>query len=106
MSASLSNYEETLMLTGACGAILRLAQTYKPHPLPGDRPHYAPDKTATVRHIKLEITLDVPNKSISGLCSTTLIPQLTLVWLRGVRRGGDVGRVRGPGRGDTPALRA
>lgn len=69
-----SHYEETLMLTGACGAILRLAQAYKPHPLPGDRPHYAPDKAATVRHIKLEIALDVPNKSVSGVCSTTLIP--------------------------------
>ena len=74
MPESLSHYEETLMLSGTCGAVLRLAQTYKPHPLPGDKPHYAPDKAAIVQHIKLEIALDVPNKSVSGVCTTTLVP--------------------------------
>ena len=75
-----SEYEQTLHLAGACGAGLRLsgvgapADGYKPHPLPGDKPHYAPDKTATVQHIKLAITLDIPAKRISGTCSTTLAP--------------------------------
>ncbi|MBI2887197.1 MAG: HEAT repeat domain-containing protein [Chloroflexi bacterium] len=74
MPESASHYEEIQLLSGACGALLRLAQRYKPHPLPGDKPHYAPDKAAEVRHIKLALALDIPNKSINGACSTTLAP--------------------------------
>ena len=68
-----SHYEETLLLTGACNSALRLMQQYTPHPLPGDRPHYAPDKVARIQHIRLDITLDVSNKRVAGECATTLI---------------------------------
>jgi aminopeptidase N len=39
--------------------------------LPGDTVHYAPDRPADVRHVKLTITLDFDKETISGTASTT-----------------------------------
>lgn len=46
----------------------------RPFPLPGDRPHYARDRTIDIRHIKLEITLDLEGKRVSGEVHITLAP--------------------------------
>ena len=39
--------------------------------LPGDRVQYAPDRPADVKHVKLVITLDFENETISGAAHTT-----------------------------------
>ncbi|HLZ58933.1 MAG TPA: M1 family aminopeptidase [Ktedonosporobacter sp.] len=39
--------------------------------LPGDQLHYAPDRPADVRHVKLEIALDFEQETISGTAYTT-----------------------------------
>jgi aminopeptidase N len=36
------------------------------HALPGDRPQWPRDRVVDVRHIKLDLKLDIPNKAISG----------------------------------------
>jgi aminopeptidase N len=51
------------------------APSYKPFPLPGDRPHYAPDKVADIRHVRLELTdFSFDARSFAGRCTTTLAP--------------------------------
>jgi aminopeptidase N len=50
----------------ACaGASLALAGS-RPHPLAGDKPHYARDLVVDVRHIKLEVRIDPKAKRIEG----------------------------------------
>jgi hypothetical protein len=39
--------------------------------LPGDRPTYAPDRPADVRHIDIDLALDFENKSIGGVVTTS-----------------------------------
>lgn len=39
--------------------------------LPGDQPHYAPDRPADVRHVHMDVTLDFERKSVSGIVTTT-----------------------------------
>ncbi len=39
--------------------------------LSGDRVHYAPDRPADVKHVKLDITLDFEQETVSGTVSTT-----------------------------------
>lgn len=39
--------------------------------LPDDSLHYAPDRPADVRHVKLEITLDFDQETVGGTASTT-----------------------------------
>ncbi len=39
--------------------------------LPGDRPHFAPDRPADVRHVHLGITLDFERKAVTGSVTTT-----------------------------------
>jgi aminopeptidase N len=39
--------------------------------LPGDRVHYAPDRPADIRHVKLALTLDFDNESVRGTAWTT-----------------------------------
>ena len=34
--------------------------------LPGDSVHYAPDRPADVKHVKLEVTLDFEQETIAG----------------------------------------
>jgi aminopeptidase N len=52
--------------------------------LPGAKPHYNPDHYGQVQHIFLDLDLDIPNQSFTGICTITLtpvrknIPQLSL----------------------------
>lgn len=39
--------------------------------LPGDQPHYAPDRPVDVRHVALDITVDFAQKELRGTCATT-----------------------------------
>jgi aminopeptidase N len=41
--------------------------------LPGDRPQYAPDRPADIKHVKLDITLDFATESIYGTAYTTFV---------------------------------
>ncbi len=50
------------------------AARYRPFPLPGDKPHYAPDRHYSVKHIALELTVDFPAKSVEGTVRTTITP--------------------------------
>jgi aminopeptidase N len=54
-----------------------LAKDAVPHAqrfeLPGDRPHYAPDRPADTKHVKLDITLDFEAESIYGTAYTTFV---------------------------------
>ncbi len=49
---------------------------HRSFPFPGARPRFAPDRVVDVEHIKLDLTLDVPRKKVSGSCTTTLTPIL------------------------------
>jgi len=57
---------------------------HKSFELPGARPHYNPDRPGQVKHIFLDLVLDIANQSLSGTCTTTVVPvrdgihQLTL----------------------------
>ncbi len=57
---------------------------HKSFELPGARPHYNPDRPGQVKHIFLDLALDIPNQSFGGTCTITLEPirnglnQLTL----------------------------
>ncbi|BAZ03813.1 M1 family metallopeptidase [Calothrix sp. NIES-3974] len=52
--------------------------TEKPHhksfELPGARPHYNPDRPGQVKHIFLDLDLDIPHSRYSGTCTITLVP--------------------------------
>jgi aminopeptidase N len=51
--------------------------------MPGSRPRYSPDRVCAVRHIKLDIVLDVDARRISGTCTLTLSPLVSgATWLR------------------------
>ncbi len=39
--------------------------------LPGDRPHYAPDRPADVVHVELDLALDLEQQRVSGTATTT-----------------------------------
>jgi aminopeptidase N len=39
--------------------------------LPGDQPHYAPDRPADVRHVHLDVALDFDRKAVAGSVTTT-----------------------------------
>jgi len=47
---------------------------HKSFELPGARPHYNPDRPGQVKHIFLDLALDLPNKSFQGTCTITLAP--------------------------------
>ncbi len=47
---------------------------HHPFPLPGDRPQYPRDRLFDVRHIKLELSIDLEARRLWGTCSTTLAP--------------------------------
>jgi aminopeptidase N len=57
---------------------------HKSFELPGARPHYNPDRPGQVKHIFLDLALDIPNQSFGGTCTIALqsirndITQLTL----------------------------
>jgi len=43
-------------------------------PLPGDKPKYPRDRVVDIKHVKLEINLDLDNKRITGRVSHTFTP--------------------------------
>lgn len=42
--------------------------------LPGAKPHYNPDRPGQVKHIFLDLDLDITGRSLSGNCTITLAP--------------------------------
>jgi aminopeptidase N len=42
--------------------------------LPGSRPHYNPDRPGQVKHIFLDLQLDIPQQVLQGTCRITLQP--------------------------------
>ena len=42
--------------------------------LPGAKPHYNPDRPGQVKHIFLDLILNIPQQSFSGTCTTTIVP--------------------------------
>ncbi|MEM9923944.1 MAG: M1 family metallopeptidase [Cyanobacteria bacterium P01_D01_bin.50] len=49
-------------------------QRHKSFVLPGAKPQYNPDKPGQVKHILLDLSLDIPNQTLSGSCKITLVP--------------------------------
>jgi aminopeptidase N len=47
---------------------------HKSFELPGARPHYNPDRPGQVKHIFLDLVLDIPNQSFQGTCTIRLDP--------------------------------
>ncbi|MEO8538770.1 MAG: M1 family aminopeptidase [bacterium] len=45
-----------------------------PHALPGDKPVWTRDRSVDIKHIKIDLKLDVPNRSISGTATHTVAP--------------------------------
>jgi aminopeptidase N len=43
-------------------------------PLPGDKPQYPRDRVADIKHVSIDITLDLDNKRLSGNVSHTFTP--------------------------------
>src|SRR5262245_17506029 len=46
----------------------------RPFALPGSRPHFLRDRTCDVRHVRLDLTVDIGEQRVSGTCSLTLTP--------------------------------
>jgi aminopeptidase N len=42
--------------------------------LPGSRPHYNPDRPGRVKHIFLDLQLDIPQQTLTGTCHISLQP--------------------------------
>ncbi|MBI2866702.1 MAG: DUF3458 domain-containing protein [Chloroflexi bacterium] len=55
-----------------CGAGEQAARSSRPFPLPGDRVHYAPDRSFKVHHIKIELRVDLHKKHIAGEVTHTV----------------------------------
>ncbi len=64
MGTEMTMVERSMMLAGE--------SRYKKFELPGARPHYTPDRPGQVEHIRLDLVLDIPNRSCQGVCTTTL----------------------------------
>jgi aminopeptidase N len=60
-------------LTGCARAsAVAIASSARPFPLTGDQPHYARDLVVDVRHIKLEINIDLAAHRIAGTATHTV----------------------------------
>ena len=46
----------------------------RPFELPGATPHYTPDRPGQVKHIALDLTLDIPQQRYDGQCTILLEP--------------------------------
>ncbi len=68
---SLSELEEL-----SCGRTygFSLAQDRKTFDLPGDEPRWPRDRAYDIKHVKLELALDVESKSLRGVATHTLTP--------------------------------
>ena len=53
---------------------LSVARDKKPFALPGDEAHWPRDRVCDMRHLRLEIVLDVEYKSLSGIATHTFAP--------------------------------
>jgi aminopeptidase N len=42
--------------------------------MPGAKPHYNPDRPGQVDHISLDLSVDIPNKTLRGICQIRLNP--------------------------------
>lgn len=51
--------------------------SHKSFELPGAKPHYNPDRPGQVEHIFLDLNLDIPNQSYTGICTIALKPITT-----------------------------
>ena len=49
-------------------------QRHKSFVSPGAKPQYNPDRPGQVEHIFLDLSLDIPNQTVSGTCKITLAP--------------------------------
>ena len=47
---------------------------HKSFELPGAKPHYNPDRPGQVKHIFLDLALDIPQQSFGGTCTITITP--------------------------------
>jgi aminopeptidase N len=61
-------------LRQAEGAQLASARAAAPFALPGDRKNYLRDRDFDVRHIKIEVALDIPNRQVRGRATLSLEP--------------------------------
>ena len=68
---SLSDTEEL-----SCGRTygFSLAQDRKAFDLPGDEPRWPRDRVCDIKHVKLELVLDVESKGLRGVATHTLTP--------------------------------
>lgn len=48
--------------------------SHKSFELPGAKPHYNPDRPGQVKHIFLDLALDIPNQSFGGTCTIAIAP--------------------------------
>lgn len=53
---------------------LRFEEKTPPHALPGDRAMWPRDRVVNVRHIKVQVVLDVPGKRVAGVATHTVAP--------------------------------
>ena len=60
----------------SCGGahFITSAEEKTPFALPGDASHWPRDRVCEIRHVKLELTLDVDNKRLFGVATHTLSP--------------------------------
>ncbi len=65
---SIDNGYSLYFLQGSIGAPTPRSRSFE---LPDDRVHYAPDRPADVKHVKLVITLDFDQETVSGTVYTT-----------------------------------
>lgn len=56
-----------------CSRVLETDET-PPHALPGDRPVWTRDRTVDVKHIKIDIKLDIDDRRVSGTATHTVAP--------------------------------
>lgn len=49
-------------------------ETARSFELPGAKPHYNPDRPGQVEHILLDLDLDITGRSLTGVCTITLVP--------------------------------
>lgn len=55
-------------------ALAEAPAAFRPFPLPGDKPRYAPDRQYALKHLFIDVALDFPGKSVAGRALTTLNP--------------------------------
>ena len=68
------NLRDLMELSCARAYSFSLAQQGKSFPLPGDESHWPRDRVCDIKHIKLELTLDVDNKRLLGTAAHTFAP--------------------------------